>query len=104
MSNSSAGQFFNPAFIHAITVPEIDMVDKLGKICAVAGGGVINVIDIESEIAAGRSKNSLNSRKGSQSRLKDGSSTSNTDGAQNGKKRLHFDYTLGGHDAAISTL
>lgn len=104
MSNSGAGQCFNPSLIHAIAVPEIDMVDKLGKICAVAGGGVINVIDIESEIAAVRSKGSSNTRKGSQSKLKDGSSTSNTDEDHSVKKRLHFDYTIGGHTSAVSSL
>ncbi|KAI5432507.1 Cellulose synthase A catalytic subunit 8 [UDP-forming] [Lathyrus oleraceus] len=80
------------------------MVDKLGRVCAVAGGGVINVIDIESEIAAVRSKTSSNTRKGSQSRLKDGSSTSNTDADRNVKKRLHFDYSMGGHTSAVSSL
>lgn len=104
MGNNGAGQCFNPAFIHAIAVPEINMIEKLGKICAVAGGGAINVIDVESEIAAVRSKSSSNSRKGSQSRSKDGSSTSNTDADQNGKRRLHLDYSLGGHTAAISSL
>lgn len=103
MSNSGAGQCFNPSLIHAIAVPEIDMVDKLGKICAVAGGDVINVIDIESEIAAVRSKSSSNTRKGSQSRLKGGSS-SNTDADDNVKKRLQFDYTIGGHTSAVSSL
>lgn len=104
MSNNGAGQCFNPSLIHAIAVPEIDMVDKLGKICAVAGGDVINVIDIESEIAAIRSKSSSNTRKGSQSRLKGGSSSSNTDADDNVKKRLQFDYTVGGHTSAVSSL
>ena len=104
MSNSGAGQCFNPSLIHAIAVPEIDMVDKLGKICAVAGGDVINMIDIESEIAAVRSKSSSNTRKGSQSRLKGGSSSSNTDADDNVKKRLQFDYTIGGHTSAVSSL
>lgn len=80
------------------------MVDKLGRVCAVAGGGVIDVIDIESEIAAVRSKTSSNTRKGSQSWLKDGSSTSNTDADRNVKKRLHFDYSMGGHTSAVSSL
>ncbi|XP_061356428.1 uncharacterized protein LOC133300854 isoform X3 [Gastrolobium bilobum] len=56
------------------------------------------------EIAAIRSKGSSNSRKGSQSRSKDGSSTSNADADQNGKRRLHLDYTLGGHTSAVSGL
>ncbi|KAI8023070.1 WD repeat-containing protein 53 [Camellia lanceoleosa] len=48
----SAGQCLNPAFVHAITIPEVDMVDRLGKVCVVArGDGVVDVIDIESELA-----------------------------------------------------
>ncbi|KAK7247185.1 hypothetical protein RIF29_42062 [Crotalaria pallida] len=105
VSSSMAGQCLNPAFIHAIAVPEVDMLDKLDKVCAVArGDGVINLINIESEMAAIKSKSSLSSRKGSQSRSKDGSSTGNVDPYQNGKKRLHLDYTLGGHTAAVSAL
>lgn len=105
MSSSVTGQCVNPAFIYAIAVPEDDMLDKFDKICAVArGDGVINVINIESEIAANRSKSSSNLRKGSQSKSKDGSSTSNMDAGQNGNRRLHLDYTLGGHTAAVSCL
>ncbi|PNY02761.1 WD repeat-containing protein 53-like, partial [Trifolium pratense] len=103
-SNSGAGQCFNPSLIHAIAVPEIDMVDKLGKICAVAAGGVINVIDIESEIGNVRSKSSSNTGKGTRPRLKDGSSSSNTDANHNVKRRLQFDYTIGGHTSAVSSL
>jgi WD repeat-containing protein 53 len=104
VSNSGAGQCFNPSLIHAIAVPEIDMVDKLGKICAVAGGDVINVIDIDSEISAVRSKSSSITRKGSQSRLKGGSSSSNANADDNVNKRLQFDYTIGGHTSAVSSL
>lgn len=32
----SAGQSLNPAFVHAIAVPEVDMVDRVGKVCVVA--------------------------------------------------------------------
>lgn len=80
------------------------MIDKLDKICAVAAGAVVNVINIEAEIACMKSKGSSNSRKGSQSRPKQGSSTSNTDADQNGRRRLQLDYTLGGHNAAVSSL
>ncbi|PNX70372.1 WD repeat-containing protein 53-like, partial [Trifolium pratense] len=80
------------------------MVDKLGKICAVAAGGVINVIDIESEIGNVRSKSSSNTGKGTRPRLKDGSSSSNTDANHNVKRRLQFDYTIGGHTSAVSSL
>lgn len=105
MSSGIAGRCVNPAFVHAIAVPEVDMLDKLDKICAAArGDGAIDVINIETEMAATKSKSSSNSRKGSHSRSKDGSSSSNTDADQNGKKRLHLNYTLGGHTAAVSSL
>lgn len=105
VSSSIAGRCVNPAFVHAIAVPEVDMLDKLDKICAVArGDGAIDVINIETEMASTKSKSSSNSRKGSHSRSKDGSSSSNTEADKNGKKRLHLDYTLGGHTAAISSL
>ncbi|KOM30894.1 hypothetical protein LR48_Vigan01g044900 [Vigna angularis] len=105
VSSSVAGRCVNPAFVHAIAVPEVDMVDKLDKICAVArGDGAINVINIETEMSSTKSKSSSNSRKGSHSRSKDGSSSSKTEADQNEKKRLHLDYTLGGHTAAISSL
>ncbi|KHN48008.1 hypothetical protein glysoja_015478 [Glycine soja] len=105
VSSGIAGRCVNPAFVHAIAVPEVDMLDKLDKICAVArGDGAIDVINIETEMAATKSKSSSNSRKGSHSRSKDGSSSSNTDADQNGKKRLHLNYTLGGHTAAVSSL
>ncbi|KAF7840341.1 cellulose synthase A catalytic subunit 8 [UDP-forming] [Senna tora] len=101
-SSSSAGQCFNPAFIHAIAVPEVDMVDKLGKVCAVArGDGAVNVINIESSLATLKSKSSSKHRKGSQSKSKDGSSTTNMDADQN-SKMLHLDSSLGGHIAAAS--
>ncbi|KAK8472557.1 hypothetical protein PHAVU_002G240300 [Phaseolus vulgaris] len=59
---------------------------------------------VDFEMASTKSKSSSNSRKGSHSRSKDGSSSSNTEADKNGKKRLHLDYTLGGHTAAISSL
>ncbi|KAE9601196.1 hypothetical protein Lal_00023812 [Lupinus albus] len=105
VSSNSAGQCLNPAFIHAIAVPEVDMLDKLGKVCAVArGDGVVNVINIESEMTAMKSKSSSNLRKRSQPRSKDGRSTSNVDPDQNGKKRLHLDYSSGGHTTAVSAV
>ncbi|KAL7215925.1 hypothetical protein ACSBR1_027969 [Camellia fascicularis] len=63
----SVGQCLNPAFVHAIAVPEVDMVDRLGKVCVVArGDGVVDVIDIESELAVIKSQSSLKPRKGTQ--------------------------------------
>ncbi|KAG2307536.1 hypothetical protein Bca4012_083445 [Brassica carinata] len=49
-THSSSGQCLNPAFVHSIAVPEMDMVDKLGKICAVArGDGIVGLITIAQE-------------------------------------------------------
>ncbi|KAJ7968740.1 WD repeat-containing protein 53 [Quillaja saponaria] len=107
-SSSNADQCFNPAFIHAIVVPEIDMLDKLDKICVVArGDGGVDVINIEAELAAIRPKSSPKPQKSSQSRAKESSSSSDLDlesAEKNGKHRLHLDYTLGGHTAAVSCL
>ncbi|KAI9076432.1 hypothetical protein K1719_041579 [Acacia pycnantha] len=101
-SSSSLGQCLNPAFVHAIAVPEADMLDKLGKVCAVArGDGAVSVISIESDLTAPKSKGSSKPRKGSQSKSKDGSSTTNMDTDQNGKM-LHLDSSMGGHSAAVS--
>lgn len=101
-SSSNAGQCCNPAFVHAIAVPEIDMLGGLDKICAVAkGDGTIDVIDVELAV---NSTNSSQSRKGSKSRSK-GSMMPALDATTLDKsqgKRLHLDYTLGGHTAAVS--
>lgn len=100
--STSADQCYNPAFIHSIAVPEVDMVDKLGKVCAVArGDGAVNVINIESGLTTRKSKSSSKHQKGSQSKSKDGSSSTDVDANQNGKM-LHLDYSLGGHKAAVS--
>lgn len=103
-NGGNTGQCFNPAFIHAVAVPDIDMIDKSGKICTVArGDGVVDVIDIESELAVIKSKTSAGSQRGSQNRSKNRSRTPDTENSeQNGRKRLHLDYTLGGHTAAVS--
>lgn len=103
-SGSNTGQSCNPAFVHMLAVPEVDMLDKVDKICVVArGDGVVDVINIESELAAMRSKSSTKPWKGSQSRSKDSSTTANIETSdQNGRKRLHLDYSLGGHTAAVS--
>ncbi|KAI7984644.1 hypothetical protein LOK49_LG15G02589 [Camellia lanceoleosa] len=52
-SGGSAGQCLNLAFVHAIVIPEVDMEDRLGKVCVVAKGDgvvVVVVIDIESKL------------------------------------------------------
>ncbi|KAJ0455980.1 putative transcription factor WD40-like family [Helianthus annuus] len=85
------GQCFNPAFVHAIAVPEADMLDKTDKICVVArGDGVVDVINIESEFRAAKSKGSSNPKK--RWSTKD----------QNQRTRLRLDYSSGGHTAAVS--
>lgn len=102
-NSSSAGQCLNPAFVHAIAVPEVDMLEKSGKICVVArGDGVVDVINIESELAAAQSKASLKTQKGSKSRSKGSVSTVAETLNQNGRRRLHLDYSLGGHTASVS--
>lgn len=94
----------NPAFIHAIAVPDIDMLNKSEKICALArGDGVVDVINIESELAVVKSKTSTKSCKESHNRSKDKSPTSDMESSdQSGRKRVHLDYSLGGHTAAVS--
>ncbi|GMH30475.1 hypothetical protein Nepgr_032318 [Nepenthes gracilis] len=94
----------NPAFVHAIAVPEIDMLDKLNKICAVArGDGIVSVIDIESELAVIKSKSFLKPQKGSQLRSVGSVLATDIEARKlNGGKRLNLDYSLGGHTAAAS--
>uniref|UniRef100_A0A5B7AZL6 Putative cellulose synthase A catalytic subunit 8 n=1 Tax=Davidia involucrata TaxID=16924 RepID=A0A5B7AZL6_DAVIN len=103
-SRGNAGQCFNPAFVHAIAVPEVDMLDKSDKICVVArGDGGVDVINIEAELAAIKSKSSSKPRKGTQSRSKGSVPSADTETQdQNGRKKLHLDYSLGGHTAAVS--
>ncbi|KAG2687918.1 hypothetical protein I3760_09G071400 [Carya illinoinensis] len=102
--SGSSGQCFNPAFVHALAVSEVDMLDNLGKMCAVArGDGAVDVISIELELAAMRSKSSTKPRKGSQSRSKDGSPSGEVENPdQSRQTRLHLDYSFGGHTAAVS--
>ncbi|KAM7262641.1 hypothetical protein ACFE04_000324 [Oxalis oulophora] len=101
---SNGSQCFNPAFVHAITIPDSDMLEKSGKVCVVArGDGILDVINIEPELTAAKTKNSTKSRKGSQSKPKNSASTSESQiQDQNGRKSLHLDYTMGGHTSSIS--
>lgn len=94
----------NPAFVHALAVPDVDMLEKSEKICVVArGDGVVDVINIESELAAIRLKSSTKARKGSPSTSKDGVPAAGTGiPHQNGRNRLHLDRSVGGHIAAVS--
>ncbi|KAI3495375.1 hypothetical protein L1887_37706 [Cichorium endivia] len=103
-SSSSGAQCFNPAFVHAIAVPEVDMLEKLEKICVVArGDGVVDVINIESEFTAAKSKGSSKPKKSGQSKLNGNLSSSNLEKQdQDRRTRLRLDYTSGGHTAAVS--
>lgn len=90
------GQCCNPAFVHALAVPEADMVDKVGKICLVArGDGAVDIIDVESELAANKSKSSIRTKKGNKS-------IPETSVNPQFHPKLHLDLSLGGHTAAVS--
>ncbi|PON87256.1 Guanine nucleotide-binding protein, beta subunit [Trema orientale] len=103
-NGGSGGQCFNPAFIHAIVVPDIDMLNKTDKICVIArGDGAVDVINIETELAVIKSISSKIPQKGSQSRSTNKSSKTDAENPdQNGRTRLHLDYSLGGHTASVS--
>ncbi|KAL3522531.1 hypothetical protein ACH5RR_015365, partial [Cinchona calisaya] len=99
---SNMGQCLNPAFVHALAVPDIDMVEKLDKICVVArGDGVVDVINVELERATIKSKSSSKPKKGTKSMPESSIPPADSLGPENGKK-LHLDHTLGGHTAAVS--
>ncbi|XP_066305681.1 uncharacterized protein [Miscanthus floridulus] len=100
-SSGSAGQCFNPAFVHSVEVSEEGILGGLYKVCAVArGDGAVDVVDLEYELAPAKSKGapraaiSKMSSKGAE--LGDGSCN------QSQAKRIHLDYTMGGHTAAVS--
>lgn len=99
-SSNNWARFFNLAFVHAIVVPEVDMLEKLDKICVVArGDGVVDVINIESEFTAAKSK----ARKTGQTKSNGKSSSQNPEKQdQNQRTRLRLDYSCGGHTAAVS--
>lgn len=102
IDRGNMGQCLNPAFVHALAVPDIDMVDTLDKICVVArGDGVVDVINIELECAAIKSKSSSKPKKGTKSTSKTSVPPADSLGPENGRK-LHLDHTLGGHTAAVS--
>ncbi|KAL0442622.1 UNVERIFIED_CONTAM: hypothetical protein Slati_1984900 [Sesamum latifolium] len=104
-SGGDSGQCCNPAFVHALVVPDLDIVDKVGKVCVVArGDGVVNIIDIESELAALKSKMSTKSRLGSKSNPKSRSSPADPQSADQNDRNLRLDYSMGGHVAAVSSV
>uniref|UniRef100_A0A1D1XJ43 WD repeat-containing protein 53 n=1 Tax=Anthurium amnicola TaxID=1678845 RepID=A0A1D1XJ43_9ARAE len=97
-NESISGQCFNPPFVHSIAISEADAVTGLDKVCAVArGDGMVEVIDIESELIH---KKSLSS-----SQHQRGLARTNEKGCINGQRRqrrLQLDYGFGGHTAAVS--
>ncbi|KAJ8545409.1 hypothetical protein K7X08_017992 [Anisodus acutangulus] len=103
-NKGNTGQRLNPAFVHALAVSEVDVVDKFVKICAVAkGDGVVSVLNDESELNTVKSKSSAKPKKGSKSAPKVGGSSADPEiGNQNGGD-LHLDHSLGGHTAVILT-
>ncbi|KAL0352953.1 UNVERIFIED_CONTAM: WD repeat-containing protein 53 [Sesamum angustifolium] len=104
-SGGDSGQCCNPAFVHALVVPDLDIVDKVGKVCVVArGDGVVNIINIESELAALKSKMSTKPKLGSKSNPKSHSSAADSESTDQNDRNLRLDYSVGGHVAAVSSV
>ncbi|KAJ1282102.1 hypothetical protein BS78_03G024300 [Paspalum vaginatum] len=100
-SSSSAGQCFNPAFVHSVAVSEEGILGGLYKVCAVAkGDGAVDVVDLEYELAPAKSKGPPRAATSTTSskRTEPGDGSCN----QSQVKRIHLDYTMGGHTAAVS--
>ncbi|GJN38048.1 hypothetical protein PR202_gb27056 [Eleusine coracana subsp. coracana] len=100
-SSSSAGQCFNPAFVHSVAVSEESTLGGLHKVCAVArGDGAVDVVDLEYELASVKSKG--HSRAAGSTMGSKG--TDHGDGKSNHShvKRIHLDYAMSGHTAAVS--
>lgn len=100
-SSGSAGQCFNPAFVHSVAVSEEGILGGLYKVCAVArGDGAVDVVDLEYELAPAKSKGppraAILTTRSKGAELGDGSCN------QSRAKRIHLDYTMGGHTAAVS--
>ncbi|OEL29454.1 hypothetical protein BAE44_0009527 [Dichanthelium oligosanthes] len=100
-SSGSTGQCFNPAFVHSIAVSEEGILGGLYKVCAVArGDGAVDVVDLEYELAPAKSKGpprtATSAMSSKRTELGDGSIN------QSQLKRIHLDYTMGGHNAAVS--
>ncbi|KAL8460695.1 hypothetical protein ACS0TY_031496 [Phlomoides rotata] len=104
-SGGDAGQCCNPAFVHGLAVPDLDIVDKVGKICVVArGDGVVSIINIESELAGHNSKSSTKANLGTKSTSKGQSPPTDSRSAEQNGENLHLDYSMGGHGAAVSSV
>ena len=100
-SSSSAGQCFNPAFVHSVAVSEEGILGGLYKVCAVAkGDGAVDVVDLEYELAPAKSKGPP--RAATSTTSSKGTEPGNGSCNQSRVKRIHLDYTMGGHTAAVS--
>ncbi|KAG2594990.1 hypothetical protein PVAP13_5KG035300 [Panicum virgatum] len=100
-SSGSAGQCLNPAFVHSLAVSEEGILGGLYKVCAVArGDGAVDVVDLEYELAPSKSKGPprLATSTMSSKRTEPGDGSSN----QCQVERIHLDFTMGGHTAAVS--
>lgn len=97
-------QTYNPPFVHSIALPESDTTDKIGKICTIArGDGFVSVLDLESELATLNSKSTSKLRKGSKPKPKTSAAPADTNTSEHTVgKRLHLDYSLGGHTGPVS--
>ncbi|KAK9093009.1 hypothetical protein Syun_027920 [Stephania yunnanensis] len=95
-SQSNAGQCFNPAFVHALAVPEVDMLDNSGKVCSVArGDGIVDVINVELELAAVKSKGPVKPQKRLESAAVNKLNAGSAPHADIKEKRIRLDYSLG---------
>ncbi|KAG8052948.1 hypothetical protein GUJ93_ZPchr0001g33006 [Zizania palustris] len=102
-SSSSSGQCFNPAFVHSIAVSEEGILGGIHKVCAVArGDGAVDVVDLEYELAPAKSKGT--SRMAGLSLSIKNTDVGDGNGNQSQGKRLHLDYMVGGHTAAVSSV
>nr|XP_020187991.1 WD repeat-containing protein 53 isoform X1 [Aegilops tauschii subsp. strangulata] len=100
-SSGSTGQCLNPAFVHSVAVSEEGILGGLYKVCAVArGDGAVDVVDLEYELAPAKSKGPSRARGSTMS----SKTTDLGDGSNNQcqRRRIHLDYSMGGHTAAVS--
>lgn len=95
---NNPGQSFNPPCVHSIAIPEVEKSD-VNRICAVArGDGVVDVMDVESELGTMKHRNKY-SENSKAMKLSDGDVNKTSQ-----IKRLQLDSTLGGHNAAVSSV
>lgn len=100
-SSGSTGQCLNPAFVHSVAVSEEGILGGLYKVCAVArGDGAVDVVDLEYELAPAKSKGP--SRAGGSAMSSKRTDLGDGSNNQCQGKRIHLDYSMGGHTAAVS--